>query len=75
MLWWDRVAPFGKPVVPDVYWMLIGSSGLNAAWSRASSARSPPRPSAITSSQFGLPMRSTCRSAGQFGRTSLIIAS
>ena len=26
MLWWDRVAPLGKPVVPLVYWMLIGSS-------------------------------------------------
>jgi len=24
MLWCDSVAPFGKPVVPDVYWMLIG---------------------------------------------------
>ena len=27
MLRWVRVAPFGNPVVPDVYWMLIGSSG------------------------------------------------
>ena len=26
MLWWLSVAPLGKPVVPDVYWMLIGSS-------------------------------------------------
>ena len=26
MLWWVRVAPLGKPVVPLVYWMLIGSS-------------------------------------------------
>ena len=26
MLWWDRVAPLGNPVVPLVYWMLIGSS-------------------------------------------------
>ena len=24
MLWWDSVAPFGNPVVPLVYWMLIG---------------------------------------------------
>jgi len=23
MLWWESVAPFGEPVVPDVYWMLI----------------------------------------------------
>ena len=26
MLWWLSVAPLGKPVVPLVYWMLIGSS-------------------------------------------------
>jgi hypothetical protein len=26
MLWCESVAPLGKPVVPDVYWMLIGSS-------------------------------------------------
>ena len=26
MLWWVSVAPLGKPVVPLVYWMLIGSS-------------------------------------------------
>src|SRR5438876_619470 len=32
MLWCERVAPFGNPVVPDVYWMLIGSSN----WSPAS---------------------------------------
>ena len=27
MLWCESVAPLGKPVVPEVYWMLIGSSG------------------------------------------------
>ena len=27
MLRWLSVAPLGKPVVPEVYWMLIGSSG------------------------------------------------
>ena len=26
MLWWLSVAPFGKPVVPEVNWMLIASS-------------------------------------------------
>ncbi len=26
MLWWLSVAPLGKPVVPLVYWMLMGSS-------------------------------------------------
>ena len=37
MLWCDSVAPFGNPVVPDVYWMLIGSSKDSSA-SRAASA-------------------------------------
>ncbi len=32
MLWWLSVAPLGKPVVPLVYWMLIGSSNCVAAW-------------------------------------------
>src|SRR3954462_3882762 len=31
MLWCDNVAPLGKPVVPDVYWMLIGSSNDSVA--------------------------------------------
>ena len=26
MLWWESVAPLGLPVVPDVNWMLVGSS-------------------------------------------------
>ena len=26
MLWWESVAPLGRPVVPEVYWMLTGSS-------------------------------------------------
>ena len=30
MLVWVSVAPLGNPVVPDVYWMLIGSPGLQA---------------------------------------------
>ena len=37
MLWCESVAPFGKPVVPDVYWMLIGSSNCSAASRSASS--------------------------------------
>ena len=32
MLWWLSVAPLGKPVVPLVYWMLMGSSNCVAAW-------------------------------------------
>ena len=31
MLRWVSVAPLGNPVVPDVYWMLIGSSGRRPA--------------------------------------------
>ena len=31
MLRWLRVAPLGKPVVPEVYWMLIGSCGSSDA--------------------------------------------
>ena len=31
MLWWDSVAPLGEPVVPDVYWMLTGSSNSSEA--------------------------------------------
>ena len=42
MLWWDRVAPLGNPVVPDVYWMLIG-------WSKSSSA-SPEREALVRAS-------------------------
>ena len=38
MLWWLSVAPLGKPVVPLVYWMLIGSSNWVAAW-RVGAAR------------------------------------
>ena len=40
MLWCESVAPFGKPVVPEVYWMLIGSSNWSDA-SRAASSASP----------------------------------
>ena len=43
MLWWESVAPLGNPVVPDVYWMLMGSSN----WSSASRAA---RSSALTRS-------------------------
>src|SRR6516165_5895808 len=43
ILWCDRVAPLGKPVVPEVNWMLIGSSncsfGASAPIHSASAAR------------------------------------
>ncbi len=36
MLRWVSVAPLGLPVVPEVNWMLIGSSAFNVAPSAAS---------------------------------------
>src|SRR5690554_2251436 len=32
MLWWVRVAPLGLPVVPEVNWMLMGSSNCSSLW-------------------------------------------
>src|SRR5262249_24005313 len=42
MLWWDSVAPLGNPVVPLVYWMLIGSSKASVASRAASASGSSP---------------------------------
>ena len=44
MLWWVSVAPLGEPVVPDVNWMLIGSSGsrVRATASRRNACAGPP---------------------------------
>src|SRR5438094_213974 len=43
MLWWLSVAPLGKPVVPLVYWMLIGSSNWRLSpRSRSSSSDTSP---------------------------------
>ena len=72
MLWWDRVAPFGKPVVPEVYWMLIASS---AESSIASSAvRSAFLPVSRRACHSGVPSSTTCSRSAQRGRTSVIIA-
>ena len=57
MLWCDSVAPFGNPVVPDVYWMLIGSSKLSVA-ARSASASPSTSPDAIAS-HASLPRRTT----------------
>lgn len=48
--------PLGKPVVPEVYWMLIGSSQDNAASRAASSSSSTDADAAVSSSQLGSPM-------------------
>ena len=74
MLWWDSVAPLGNPVVPEVYWMLIGSSALSVVLIAASAAGSAPRSALATSSHSALPSRTTCSRSGQDGRTSSIIA-
>jgi hypothetical protein len=58
MLWCERVAPLGKPVVPVVYWMLMGSSKASVA-ARSEMAELPP--SRNYSSKSGVPMN-TARS-------------
>ena len=45
MLWCDSVAPFGNPVVPLVYWILIGSSKARPA-ARAARSSAPAVPAA-----------------------------
>ena len=47
MLWCDSVAPLGKPVVPLVYWMLIGSSKESSAARLSSAARWPAAAAAV----------------------------
>ena len=68
MLWCDRVAPFGVPVVPEVYWMLMGSSKVRVASRAASSPSSTPAPASSSASH---PSSSTTVSfnAGHSGRT------
>jgi hypothetical protein len=62
MLWWLSVAPFGNPVVPLVYWMLIGSSGSSAAARAASPSASTGAPA--SSSQAGSPRKIAGHVAG-----------
>ena len=74
MLWWVSVAPFGKPVVPLVYWMLIGSSNCSCAARRRSAPagrRRRPRAARPSRASRGRPTRS---SAGSAARTSSTIA-
>ena len=70
MLWCESVAPFGKPVVPLVYWMLIGSSKPSPARRSGSADRS----AANSASHSGSPRKTTERSAGQLPRTCPTIA-
>lgn len=48
--------PLGKPVVPDVYWMLIGSSQDSSASRAASRSGVTAGAAAVSSSQDGSPM-------------------
>jgi hypothetical protein len=64
----------GKPVVPEVYWMLIGSSNDSSASRAATSSIGTPPPCARSQAQSGVPMYTTVARAGQPVRTSSIIA-
>ena len=64
MLRWVSVAPFGNPVVPDVYWMLIGSSGRSVA-RRAARASSPTWPAPATSSSQSSSQKKIARSSAR----------
>jgi hypothetical protein len=74
MLRCDSVAPLGNPVVPDVYWMLIGSSVVSVSSTWRSASASPDCPAAITSSQEDSPMRTTSTRSGESPRTSSIMS-
>ncbi len=51
MLRWLRVAPFGRPVVPEVYWMLIGSVFARVACRSATAPASTDSPAASRADQ------------------------
>ncbi len=72
MLRCESVAPLGKPVVPDVYWMLIGSSGRSVASISSSAAGSPE--TSVSEFQDSSPIRMTSCSSVHSGWTSAIIA-
>ena len=55
MLRWLSVAPLGLPVVPEVYWMLIGSSGVSAASRSATAPPGTDSPSANKAAQSSVP--------------------
>jgi len=72
ILWWLSVAPLGKPVVPEVNWMLIASSNCSFGASSAMRAFSALPPAVATSSKFSMPgvfsgpSRMTCLRCGSF---------
>ena len=74
MLRCDRVAPLGKPVVPDVYWMLMGSSGCRVRIRSFTTSASTFSPAATTSAQSLVPMKTTRSRPGHSGAVSSTIA-
>src|SRR5260370_11423821 len=75
------MAPLGKPVVPEVYWILTTSSELAAAWRRCSSAGEAFVASRQNALQLSMPggfvslMLITWRRAGQTAEGRLPAAS
>ena len=65
MFRWLSVAPLGRPVVPDVYWMFTASSACRPA---AIEARRDSSGSTNSASHSGVPMRTTFCSSGALGR-------
>ena len=71
MLWLVSMTPFGKPVVPEVYCMLISSWQPTCAFASLSIASSVSDPSVISSEVlymprcFSCPMYTTLRSSGK----------
>ncbi len=74
MLRWVSVAPFGNPVVPDVYWMLIGSSGVSRASRSASATRSTSSAGSHSASHSGLQRKIDRSRSGQSPATTPTIA-
>ena len=76
MLWCESVAPLGKPVVPLVYWMLIGSLGVElglALGQRVVAEARRRRPAAR--SQPSVSKKTARSSVSTAGATSATIAS
>ena len=72
MLWWVSVAPFGKPVVPLVYWMLISSSKSSSTARRRST--SGEGTVSASSSHSGVPKNTARSSPGSSLEASCTIA-
>ena len=67
MFEWESVAPLGNPVVPDVYWMLIGSWFVSPA--RISARTSASVGPETIDSHSSSPKSTTSSRSGQFGCT------